>query len=103
MNVYPSHALIYPMVFAQGVLGYGMASVYGAIPAEIFAGRSFGAIFGLIGLASSSGAGTGPWVAGIVQDLTGSYTAAFILGLALALASIACIWIAAPRKGFRRG
>jgi MFS family permease len=102
LYVYPSALLLYPMVFAQGALGYGMASVYGAIPAEIFAGRAFGAIFGLISLGATVGAGAGPWVAGAIQDRTGSYAPAFVLGGALALLSILCIWLAAPRKGFRR-
>ena len=34
--------LLYVMVAAQGVLGYGLTSVFGAIPAEIFQGRHYG-------------------------------------------------------------
>jgi hypothetical protein len=35
----PARWLVYVMVAAQGLLGYGLASLFGAIPAEIFAGR----------------------------------------------------------------
>ena len=36
------------MVLAQGMLGYGLTSVVGAIPAEIFQGRHYGTIFGTL-------------------------------------------------------
>ena len=38
----PTPALLYLMVVAQGMLGYGLTSVIGAIPAEIFQGRHYG-------------------------------------------------------------
>ncbi|MGE0260444.1 MAG: MFS transporter, partial [Alphaproteobacteria bacterium] len=38
----PSPALLYLMVSAPGTLGYGLSSVMGAIPAEIFEGPHFG-------------------------------------------------------------
>ena len=37
---------LYVMVVAQGLLGYGLTSVMGAIPAEILEGRNYGSIFG---------------------------------------------------------
>ncbi len=91
--------LMYLMVTAQGALGYGLASVYGAIPAEIFQGRSLAKIFGMLSLAAALGAGFGPWMAGAVQDATGSYVPAFLIALAASLASIFFIWAAAPSKG----
>ena len=42
MRYYPTPALLYAMVGVQGLLGYGLASVYSAIPAEIFQGRHYG-------------------------------------------------------------
>lgn len=98
MKTSPTPALLYLMVAAQGVLGYGLASVYGAIPAEIFQGRHYGTIFGWLGLASGLGAGAGPWITGAVYDRTGSYVGAFWLAIALCLISIVAVWLAAPRK-----
>jgi hypothetical protein len=49
----------------MGVLGYGMSSVYGAIPAELFQGKHYGSVFGVLSLGASAGAGTGPWVTGV--------------------------------------
>jgi MFS family permease len=98
MRAWPSTALLYLMVASQGMLGYGLASVFAAIPAELFQGRHYGAVFGTLNLASGGGAAAGPWAAGLLYDLTGSYDPGFWLALGLALASIAFIWLAAPRK-----
>jgi MFS family permease len=38
----PSPLLLYGMLGAQGLLGYGLASVFGAIPAEVFPGKHAG-------------------------------------------------------------
>ena len=86
------------MIAAQGLLGYGMASIYGAIPAELFPGRHYGVILGTLSLASAAGAALGPWVIGSIFDATGSYRPAFWLALGLCAVSAACIWLAAPRK-----
>jgi MFS family permease len=94
----PSPLLLYLMVGAQGVLGYGLAAMFGAISIEIFQGKQYGAIFGSLNAASTLGAATGPWVFGLTYDQTGSYAPAFWLAAALSLLSILCIWRAAPRK-----
>jgi MFS family permease len=95
---YPQALPLYIMVGAQGGLGYGLAAVFGAIPAEVFHGKHYGTIFGTLNLASSSGAACGPWLTGRLYDATGSYAPAFVLAIVLSLVSIAAIWLAAPRK-----
>lgn len=95
---YPSRLLMYVMVIAQGLLGYGVASIYGAMPAELFSGRRFATIIGMLGVFGNLGAGVGPWLTGALYDRSGSYEDAFWLLLAISFASIACIWFAAPRK-----
>ena len=94
----PTPALMYLMVAAQGLLGYGAASIYGSVPAELFQGKHYGRIFGALSVAASCGAGFGPWMTGAIFDRTGGYDLAFWLGIALCLISIACMWMAAPRK-----
>jgi MFS family permease len=98
LPTYPSAWLVYAMVAAQGLLGYGAASVFGAIPVELFQGRAYGRIFGVLSLVASLGAGTGPWVTGLILDWTGSYAPAFWLCLAIAPVGTLCVWMAAPRK-----
>jgi hypothetical protein len=48
------------MVFVQGFLGFGLASIYGAVSAEFFAGPTFSTIFALAVLGGNFGAGVGP-------------------------------------------
>ena len=95
---YPAMAVLYAMVVAQGAIGYGLTSVMGAIPAEIFEGRQFGSIFGCVMLSAILGGAAGPWLTGILHDRFGDYAAAFLLSIGLSLVSAAAIWRAAPRK-----
>jgi len=94
----PTPTLLYLMVVSQGMLGYGLTSVVGAIPAEIFQGRHYGTIFGTLMLASIAGGATGPWVTGALHDVTGSYTLAFWIAVGCSVVSAVMIWLAAPRQ-----
>jgi MFS family permease len=94
----PSPALLWLMVISQGALGYALTSVMGAIVAEIFEGPHFGSIFGTITIALIGGGAAGPFVAGVIHDVTGSYRLAFLLAIACCAVSAVAIWIAAPRK-----
>ena len=94
----PILPLLYLMIAAQGILGYGITSVIGAIPAEIFHGRHYGSIFGTLMLASIGGGAVGPWLTGVLHDATGSYTIAFWIAICCSLLSAVAVWLAAPRK-----
>lgn len=98
LQAYPSQALLYAMVVMQGLFGYGLASMFGAIPAEIFAGRRFAGIFALISLGANFGAAAGAWLVGVLYDVTGGYTVGYGMCVAASLLSIGFIWLAAPRK-----
>ena len=86
------------MVAAQGLLGYGLASVFGAIPMEIFQGARYSSIFAVLNIASNAGAGMGPWVTGLLYDRAGSYAPAFWLAIACSATSVVAVWLAAPRR-----
>jgi MFS family permease len=94
----PALPLIYLMVLAQGALGYGLTSIMGAVVMEIFQGRHYGSIFGTVMLAALGGGAAGPWVTGLLHDLTGSYTSAFAIGIAMSGLSAIAIWRASPGK-----
>ena len=94
----PTLTLLALMVASQGMLGYGLTSVLGAIPADIFQGRHYGTICGTLMLAAIGGGAAGPWVAGTVHDLTGHYTLAFWLALGCSTLSAGAIWLAGPRQ-----
>jgi MFS family permease len=93
----PTPALLYFMVVSQGMLGYGLTSVVGAIPAEIFQGRHFGTILGTLMLAAIGGGAAGPWVTGAIHDATGSYALAWWIAIGCSVVSAVAIWLAAPR------
>jgi MFS family permease len=98
LQIWPEHWLMYLMVASQGLLGYGLATVFGAVPADIFAGRRYGVIFGVLAAAASAGAALGPWATGFLFDLSGNYDGAFNIAMAVCFISITAMWLAAPRK-----
>ncbi|MGA8900136.1 MFS transporter [Bradyrhizobium sp.] len=93
-----SMALVYLMVFTQGALGYGLTSIMGAVVVEIFQGRHYGSIFGTIMVAALAGGAAGPWITGVLHDVTGSYTLAFAIGIGMSALSALAVWFASPRK-----
>lgn len=94
----PAAPLLYAMVIAQGFLGYGLTSVMGAIVLEIFQGPRFATIFGTVMVALMAGSALGPWLTGVVHDVSGSYDAAFWIATGLSGLSIFAVWQAAPRR-----
>jgi len=94
----PSPTLLYVMIITQGMLGYGLTSVIGAIPAEIFAGPHYGSIFGTLMLAAIVGGGAGAWVTGALYDATGGYALAFYLAMGCSAVSAGAVWFAGPRQ-----
>jgi len=98
LAAHPTLALLCVMVVAQGTLGYSLTSVMGAMPAEIFAGRHYGSIFGTVMLSAILGGAAGPWLAGILHDQVGDYAPAFWIAIGCNIVSAAAIWRAAPGR-----
>lgn len=79
-------------------LGYGGCSViYSTAAADLFQGRHFGKILGLMEIGFGLGGSLGSALAGVVFDYFQTYRPAFYITIGLMLASIGAIWIAAPR------
>jgi MFS family permease len=95
---YPTLPLVYLMVVSQGALGYGLTSIMGAVVVEIFQGKHYGSIFGTIMVAALAGGAAGPLVTGVLHDLRGNYTLAFLIGIGVSALSALAIWLAAPGK-----
>jgi MFS family permease len=70
----------------------------GAVALEIFGGKHYGSIFGTLMLAALAGGAAGPWMTGVLHDIYGNYTVAFLIGLGISGLSAATIWLAAPGK-----
>jgi sugar phosphate permease len=97
----PSEWLMWTMVLAQGLLGYGLTVVFASAPADLFNGRQFSTIFGCLSVAASLGGGAGPFFTGLLFDIDGNYDRAFMLALSLGSISIVAMWLAAPRRARR--
>jgi MFS family permease len=93
-----SPALVYTFTVFYGV-GYGMAlPALMTSAADLFQGRRFGSILGVIILGGFLGGAVGTWLGGYLFDLTRAYEVNFLLaGLAM-LASAAVIWKARPGR-----
>lgn len=87
---------IYAICFGYGGGFFTPTMTAGA--ADIFHGRHFGAIAGILLTGMGIGGVIGPWLGGYIHDITGSYTSAFFL--CMGAFAIACIsfWLAAPRN-----
>ena len=93
----PTSAL--PYVYAVLMAcGYGVLSpVFPAAAADLFSGPAFSTIYGALYTVICLSLASGPWLAGQIFDLTGSYAVALWIGLAMAVASPVILWLVAPR------
>lgn len=92
-------------IYAAAGLGFGMRiSLLTAIPADLFAGRHFGAILGFANGGGGLGGFIGPFLAGYLFDTTGNYQLAFAVSALAIIGSAIAVWVAAPRNAdaFRR-
>jgi sugar phosphate permease len=96
-NSHPWLLYIYTICFGLGA-GLFTPTIY-AGTADIFAGRYFGAVSGLLFTGMGVCAVFGPWLGGYIYDVTGTYRPAFVLCIACIALSCLSFWIAAPRKG----
>ncbi|MBM3225641.1 MAG: MFS transporter [Candidatus Tectomicrobia bacterium] len=93
---------LYVYAFFFG-LGYGARGpIISAIAADLFPGRSFGTIFGLMSIGHGLGGAFGPWYGGYVYDIMGSYRPAFVLAFGALFGVIACFWLATRRLSIPR-
>jgi MFS family permease len=87
----PSWLYLYAILFG---LGFGSRGpVMAAMIGDKFPGKHFGSIYGFVNVGNGVGGALGPWLGGLLYDLTGSYRIPFSLCIpALVLANI-FFWI----------
>lgn len=79
--------------------GFGMcAPLVTVIVTDIFQGPRVGATVGFVWFSFSVGGAIGPWLGGLLFELTGNYQTAFIISGGLFVLAGVAIWLAAPRK-----
>jgi sugar phosphate permease len=102
-------ALLFVRGTSQTCLLYAFAVLFGfggglatpvtyAASADIFHGKHFGTVGGLLLGGMGVGSVLGPWLGGYLFDISGSYTIAFIFCIISLVFSCLFLWISAPRK-----
>lgn len=80
-------------------LGMGaMVTTFFATIADLFQGRDYGAILGLMTFGFSIGGAFSPWFAGYLHDVTGSYTVAVGLVVSALLAGAVLVALVGPHR-----
>lgn len=78
---------IFALVYGFFYSGFGCSGA--ALISDTFGVKNIGTVLGLLEIGFGIGAATGPAVGGYIYDVSGNYTAAFIIGaLAMLVATI---------------
>jgi len=88
------------LMFGLGYGGIGMC--YPIIVREYLPASQAGRRLGLVNLFGAGGMALGGWLAGVVFDLQGTYSPAFMVGVAFNVANIAIILVLLARRGRSR-
>jgi len=83
------------------MFGFGMGMmppVLFAAIADLFHGKSYGAVQGMVALGFSVGGAISPWLGGYIHDVTGSYYLTLFILVGSLLTCGVLMWLAAPRR-----
>jgi MFS family permease len=98
LEVWPHAAPLYAYALLFG-LGFGARGpIITAMASQLFPGRRFGVIYGILSVGNGIGGGVAPWFGGFVHDVTGSYRVAFLIAVGFCAIGSACFWLARPPR-----
>ena len=83
------------------VFGFTIGNVYmlqSLLTSDVFGFVSFGAVYGLIAMATQISSGVGPWLIGLLHDATGEYTIPLAVASILTFAALLPIYFARPPR-----
>lgn len=87
---------LFPILFG---IGYAASMpLIASVAGDVFQGRHFAAVFGLLYVGTGIGSAAGAWFGGYSHDVTGNYYIAFPVAAVAGLGCAAAFWLAAPRK-----
>ncbi|MFW6126366.1 MAG: MFS transporter [Chloroflexota bacterium] len=89
-----SATMVWVFVFVYGFAMGGNVTMQPLLTAQLYGTSSFGAIFGWMALAGAVGSALGPVIGGAIYDLSGSYSTAFIVFVAVYAMSIVALLLA---------
>ncbi|HSR81740.1 MAG TPA: hypothetical protein VLL28_13275, partial [Hyphomicrobiaceae bacterium] len=92
VSVFPTMVLVYAFVCFFGLMQGARGPIVVAMVAQLFRG-GVGAVYGALSIAQGVGAGFGSWGSGLLYELTGSYTASFMLAIGGAAVGLASFWV----------
>ena len=79
--------------------GWGStAPMFMSISGDLYKGKNFGLIYGLVEGNIGVGAAVGTWLGGYIFDQTQNYFWAFVLAILISFISVFLVWFVAPRK-----
>ena len=91
--------MLYLFAIILGVGNGGGAMLESPLAAELFGMKSHGSIFGVLSCGFTIGAAVGPFLAGYIFDITGSYQLAFVVSAMVGVFGIILAAIIRPIKG----
>jgi len=91
METWPSRVFAYGYVVLLFLPLGSRATIVSVLLGRITGPRSYGPVFGLLGIGNSLGAATGPWLSGAIFDRTHSYLLLYLTTLAFALAGLGAL------------
>jgi MFS family permease len=92
--------LLYAFVACFGLTLGARGPIIAALAADLYRGRTYGTVLGVITLGNRLGSAVGPWLGGAIYDVTGSYRIAFGVSIAAIVVAAAAL-AAAGRVGPR--
>lgn len=95
--------IVSPIIVYVFAIFYGMGSgmtlpALMAAAADLFQGKHFGSILGVVTLGGFSGGALGAWLGGHFFDITHAYTVNFLVAAMLMIISGSLIWMARPGR-----
>ena len=88
--------MLYLFALVYGFTYSGLSSSVGALIGDVFGLGRIGAIFGILDIGWGIGAALGPAMGGLIFDISGNYSAAFLIEALSIL--IMCLLIASIRR-----
>jgi MFS family permease len=92
--------LLYAFVACFGLTLGARGPIIAVLAADLYRGRTYGTVLGVITLGNRLGSAMGPWLGGVIYDLTGSYRVAFGVSIAAIVVAAGAL-AAAGRVGPR--
>ncbi|MDW8238296.1 MAG: MFS transporter [Acidobacteriota bacterium] len=97
-SLFVNPVLVYSYAVAFGLAGGMCLPSLMASVADLFEGKHFGSILGIIMLGGWTVGGVGGWLSGLFFDITQGYKLSFVMAALAMVTSVWLIWRTAPRQ-----